>query len=383
MSAKEDKFAAKVTELAAVCRHLDVPRILVLRRMTLADPESLKWATAQQLDAVFNVILTDIIKGLSFEGLEQVSDEHYEAWLPPVSEDIRDQDRWLLHDLCKPFLPTASSGLSFTTQAPPPKVSADDLLADDDESAEPFSNFNALLDQTVLKILRKNLRVLAVNSIRAHTPPPFLNAPHFSECFLPVVKELILPSLHGSRLIKELSASRDWSKPGEDARLMGVLQGGEARQNPILHQWDARWDHFSDASQSALRTKGKADPPEKTPWPRFIADGAKHEYISADERHLWILKSILRWEPETLAEGWEQLIQMYAQEFAPASKHDQAREGSFRDGVAKWIEKIPRNGGEALAMKASLSAQSATRCLCTSLLRPLVWRHNARQRFLC
>ena len=355
MADNDDKFAAKVTELAAVCRHLDVPRILVLRRMTLSDPESLKWATAQQLDAVFNVILTDIVKNLSFEGLEEVAGQHYEPWLPPGSAEVRDQDRWLLHDLCKGLLPAESNGMSFSTPAPPAFVKADDLLSEEEgeeEDIAPFTGFNALLDHTVVKILKRNLRVLAVNSIRAHTPPPFFNAPHFSEVFIPVVQELILPSLHGSRLLKDLSASRDWSKPGEDARLMGILQGGEARQNPILHQWDARWDHFSEESQSALRAKKKADPPEKTPWPRFVADGAKHEYISADERHLWILKSMLRWEPETLAEGWEQLTQMYAQEFNPPSKHDQAREGSFRDGIRKWIEKIPRHGGEALAMKA-------------------------------
>jgi len=354
MSAQEEKFAAKVTELAAVCRHLDVPRILVLRRMTLADPESLKWATAQQLEAVFSVILTDVVKAKSFEGLVEVANNQYEDWLPPGTPETRDQDRWLLHDLCKAHIPQATSGVSFAPPPPPAHVTVNDLLSEEDAEGDdqPFSGFNDLLDRTVIKTLKQILRVLSVNSIRPHTPPPFFNAPQFSDCFLPVVKELILPSLHGSRLIKDLAKSRDWSKPGEDARLMGILQGGEARQNPILYQWDARWDHFSEESQSALRAKNKADPIENTPWPRFMADGAKHEYISADERHLWILKSMLRWEPETLAEGWEQLTQMYTQEFNPPNKHDQARPGSFRDGIAKWIGKIQRNGGEALAMKA-------------------------------
>ena len=352
MTVTEEKFAAKVTELAAVCRSLEMPQIMMLRRMTLNDPESLKWATAQQLDAVFTVILTDHVKELSFEGLEDASNKHFDPWLPNASEEIRDQDRWLLHDLCKPFLKTADVGMSFSAPAPPPKVNANDLLADDEEEVKPFTNFNALLDTTVLKVLRKNLRVLAVNSIRPNYPPPFFNAPPFAECFLPIVQELILPSLHGTRLIKELAGSRDWSKPGSDARLMGVLQGGEEKQNPILYQWDARWDHFSDASQSALRAKGKADAPEKMPWPRLVAHGAKNEYIPADERFLWVIKSMLRWEPESMAEAWEQLSQMYIQEFAPENKHEQARDGSFRDGLAKWIDRMRRHGGEALALKA-------------------------------
>jgi hypothetical protein len=331
---------------------LDVPRILVLRRMTLSDPESLKWATPQQLDVVFNVILSELISSKSYEGLEAVAENQYEAWLPPGPPDVRDQDRWLLHDLCKPMLPEKPT-VSFAPPAPPPLVKVEDLLADEEEENVPFTGFNALLDNTVLKVLRSNLKVLAVHkSIRPHMPLPFFCAPSFAEILLPTVKELILPSLHGSRLLKDLSTSRDWSKPGEDARLMGILQGGEARQNPILHQWDARWDHFSDASQAQLRTKGKDDPPEKTPWPRLVPHGAKNDYISADERHIWILKSMLRWEPETIAEGWEQLSQMYIQEFNPPSKHEQAREGSVRDGIVKWIEKIHRHGGEALAMKA-------------------------------
>jgi len=352
MAEKDGKFESKVTELVAVCRHLDVPRILVLRRMTLSDPESLKWATAQQLDTVFKVILTELIGSKSYEGLADIANNQYEDWLPPGAADVRDQDRWLLHDICKPLLPAESSGVSFAPPPPPSKVKVEDLLEQEVEDAAPFTNFNTLLDNTVMMVLRKNLKVLAVNSIRPHMPPPFFNAPPFAECFLPVVQELILPSLHGTRLIKDLSKSRDWSKPGEDARLLGILQGGESRQNPILHQWDARWDHFSDESQSALRAKGKADPPEKTPWPRFIAHGAKNEYISADERYIWIIKSMLRWEPESIAEGWEQLTQMYIQEFNPPNKHEQAREGSFRDGIIKWIEKIRRHGGEALAMKA-------------------------------
>ena len=50
-------FESKVAELVAVTQRLDVSRILMVRRMTMGDPETLKWASARQLELIFNVIL--------------------------------------------------------------------------------------------------------------------------------------------------------------------------------------------------------------------------------------------------------------------------------------------------------------------------------------
>ena len=55
-------FEAKVAELVAVTRHLDVASILSLRRMTLADPQSRKWASEKQLNVVFDVILSKVLE---------------------------------------------------------------------------------------------------------------------------------------------------------------------------------------------------------------------------------------------------------------------------------------------------------------------------------
>lgn len=351
MGDQEDKFKAKVTELAALCRSLDLFKIMALRRMTLVDPESLKWASPQQLEAVFTVILTDRVADSSFENLEYAANHQFEEWIPPGPDDVRDRERWMLHDMAKPHLNKNASIMSYVAAPAAPTVDVDSLLADDDETPKPFTTFNELFDDTVIRYLRRTLRVLQVNSIRVHTPPPFYAAPQFAACFLPIVRKLILPTMRASRLVKELSTSRDWSKNGE-TRLIGIIQDGEARQNPILHQWDARWEHFSLQAQNALRSKGKADRIEDTPWPALMADGGKHEYLGADEPQLWIIQRLLRWEPETLAETWKGLTQLYAQEFAPASKHDQARPGSFRDGLAKAIDKLPTMAGEALTVKA-------------------------------
>lgn len=350
MGEQEDKFKAKVTELAAVCRHLDVFKILALRRMTLADPESLKWASAQQLEAVFTVILTDILANSSYENIEYHANHQFEEWVPPGSEDVRDRDRWMLHDLTKPFLHKNASVITTTAPAAP-TVDVDQLLADDDEEPRPFTTFNALFDDTIARYVRKTLRVLQVNSIRPHTPPPFYAAPQFADCFIPIIRKSILPAMRATRLVKELGTSRDWSKSGAE-RLIGLLQEAETKSNSVLQQWDARWDHFSSRTQSALRAKNKHDKIEDTPWPTLMADGGKNDYLAADEQHIWIIKSFLRWEPETLAETWKGLAQLYAQEFAPINKHDQARDGSFRDGLIKVIDKLPALAGEAIAVKA-------------------------------
>lgn len=46
-------FETKVSNLINATRHLEVPQILLLRRLTMADPESLKWANIRELDVVF------------------------------------------------------------------------------------------------------------------------------------------------------------------------------------------------------------------------------------------------------------------------------------------------------------------------------------------
>lgn len=63
------KFESKVAELVAVTCHLDVAQILGLRRLTLADPESRKWANEKQLGVVFDVIL---IKWLECQGKDRL-----------------------------------------------------------------------------------------------------------------------------------------------------------------------------------------------------------------------------------------------------------------------------------------------------------------------
>jgi hypothetical protein len=122
-----------------------------------------------------------------------------------------------------------------------------------------------------------------------------------------------------------------------------------ARDNPVMHQWETRWDAFRPG---APPPKAKTAQPVETPWKEFEEHGAANEYLAPREKDIWLLKKMLRWESEAITEGWKEVAQLYIQEFTPANRHDKLRDGAFRDGLVKWIDRLPAHAGEALAAKA-------------------------------
>jgi hypothetical protein len=362
MSKESATFDAKVAELVALCRPLDIPHILTVRRMTLDDPESRKWATEKQLSIVFTVILSDAMKRMGLDDLDAAAEDKFDPLLPPIATELRDQDRWLLFDLSRPLLANY--------QRPVP---VDDDPAENEETEEedydtprPFVDFATLFDETLTRYMRKALRVLALKtSVRPHTPPPFYLAPRFGACFADVLAQFILPQMRKSRSIKDLGTERNWSQHGA-VTLIAMVQSGDTRSNPILHQWDTRWAAFQP-DINASKAKPALDM-NATPWPSFLQHAAHNEYVAPDEGRIWILRQILRWEAEALAEGWEALRQLYTQEFEPASKHDRARPGAFRDGLIKWIDRLPAHGGEVLATKAYFELPKCDRMFMRTVL---------------
>ncbi|MDA8231338.1 MAG: hypothetical protein M0006_08365 [Magnetospirillum sp.] len=334
---------AKLVELIRACRHFDVPKLLAVRRMTLADPESLKWASREHLDAAFTVLLTEALRQLGEREIEAASARHFEPLLPPASEEVRTEDGWLLYSLSRPLL-AARDGPSVSIRPSQPEA---DIAAVLEDQPKPFTTFAELFDDTICGYSRRALSVLAVRATRAHIPQPFYLAPTFVQCFEDVVRRMVLPSVRNSRRIRELGTSRKWAEVGADP-LIAVIQSGDARDNVILHQWDARWQELS--SPPAPKAKAKAS--GEMPWDDFRDHALANAYQAPNALRAWILPQILRWEPEALADGWRELAHLYTQEFAPASRHDRARDGAFRDGLLKWIERLPAHGGEALAAKA-------------------------------
>lgn len=335
-------FESKVAELVAITQRLDVPRILMVRRMTLNDPETLKWANQRQLELIFNVILEKALERAGTEAVSAASQDHFDPMLPPGDEGVRDQERWMLFDLSKPMLAGVKQVEESTTEAVMEELAAD-------EAPIETGDFATLFDETIVRHTRKVLQALACTSTRPHIPHPFVVAPPFAPVFEKVLRDFVLKPIRSTRRIKELSTSRNWQAKGSPERLLGMILSGGA-DNPILHFWDQRWEGF-DPARATAKGKGQIRP-EDNPWGLFKEDGAKNEYVPPFYTDIPMLQRIIRLEGELLAEQWQQISQIYQQEFNPKSKADQARQGAFRDALLRAIDKIDHHGGDLLVVRA-------------------------------
>jgi len=364
--AKSDTFESKVADLVAVTQQLDVLRIVMLRRLTLADPHSLKWASARQLDLIFNVILSKALERTNPAQVVAASEQHFDPFLPPGPEDQQDKERWLLFDLAKPILNGAAQTSQGTTEAVLDELQAD---SQDDQQPESYSDFGSLFDDTISRALKRTLSVLAPTGTRPHIPLPFYAAPAFASCYLHVVRGIILPQLRSSRRLKELATSRNWTEAGAASRIIGIIQAGEDN-NPILHHWDSRWqashpDHV--AKDKTGKVKPKKD--EDNPWPLFREDAEKHGYVPPYPADIPMLQRLLRLDGDVLADAWEQLAHLYEQEFHPKSRHDQGRPGSFRDGLLKFIDELEHRGGDLLTIRAFFDFPKVDRLFVKQLIQ--------------
>lgn len=351
---KGDGFESKVADLVAVTQKLDVTRILLLRRLTLSDPQSLKWASARQLDLIFTVILSKALERTEPAQVTAAADQHFDPLLPPGTEDEMDKERWLLFDLAKPVLKAATASASDTTTEVMGHLAADDDGDDDgdDEQPQSYGDFATMFDDSISRYLKRTLSILAATSSRPHIPLPFYAAPAFAATYLHVLRDSVLPVMRSSRRLKELATSRNWTETGAGGRIIGMIQAGEAN-NPILHHWDSRWQVFHP--EHVTRGKdGKVKPRRTTddPWPLFREDAAKHGYIPPFPADIAMLQRLIRLDGEILADGWDQLAQMYEQEFQPKTRAEQGRPGSFRDGLLKFIDKLDHHGGDLLTIRA-------------------------------
>jgi len=375
MSGQDSKFDAKVAELVALCRPLEVRQIMLVRRMTMIDPESLKWATAKQLEAVFTVILTDALQRIDPAELEIAADKQFEPMLPPGSDEANDDDRWLLYRLSRPFLAAATAAPAVIGPVLP-STEPVPLEEEDEGTVTPFAGFAAMFDDTICRYLRRSVAALAVNlGLRPHTPPPFYLTPAFSQAFEDAMRRIVFRQMRNNRVIKDLGESRDWAKSG-NARLISMIQS-DARDNPIHHHWDARWDAFRPG---APPVKGKVLQPEDTPWPEWAEHGASNTYLAPKEKDLWLLKKMLRWNADSITEGWSEVAQLYIQEFNPANKYDKLRDGAFRDGLVKWIDRLPAHAGEALAAKAFFECPKCDRIYLRKVVQSFGMERDQRKR---
>lgn len=372
---KSDGFESKVADLVAVTQRLDVGRILMLRRLTMADPQTLKWASARQLELIFTVIVGKALERMAPAEVVAASMQHFDPLLPPGPEEQLDKERWLLFDLAKPILSRpaqdndAAAGQG-TTQAVLDELDADSQAADDGQPQR-YGDFGSLFDDTISRALRRTLSALAATGTRPHIPHPFHAAPAFASVYLHVARGTILPTMRTSRRLKEMASSRNWTEDGAAMRLLGIIHAGEDN-NPILHHWDARWQ-ATHPEHVAKGKDGKPKPrkPEDDPWPLFRDDAAKNGYIPPYPADIPMLQRLLRLDGDELTDSWEQIAHLYEQEFQPKSRHDQGRPGSFRDGLLKFIDELPHHGGDLLAIRAFFDFAKMDRLFVKQLIQIL------------
>lgn len=390
-------FETKVSNLIAATRHLEIPQILLLRRLTLSDPESLKWSNARQLNVVFSVILTKAIERVPPKVLQDLRAANYEPALPKNNPPaLRNEDRALLSDMVEQMLGPAPMSEAETTQAgfekliargpaktmprisrsqapikePPPLFAAqlgdmavmppaklramgaiEQAAAAAAAAAEtpenPFTDFSALFDDTICNHTRKVLALLRVSGSTNGVRVPFILAPEFTIAYEDVLRRFVLPAMRSSRHIQTLGTQYNWSEVG-GAKLVELIQGSEVN-NPILHNWDTRWQAFRPQKVAGKVKKPK---PEDYPWQIFAEDATRNNYEPPTEDSIQLLQDLIRFEIDSIAKAWRELTQLYEQEFSPNARQERARDGAFRDGIMKWASKLPDHLGEFFTIKA-------------------------------
>ncbi|MDO8606183.1 MAG: hypothetical protein Q7R40_06585 [Phaeospirillum sp.] len=370
-AARRAKFESKVAELLAVTSGLTVTHIFMLRRMTMADPETKSWASDRELGVVFDTILDRAVAAIEVEELGSAADSQFDTLLPLGDEDVRDKERWQLFDVAKKYLSKRKKVDVVAEAVPPP------LNDDDGEEPVQFSNFKQLFDETIARYTRRSLLSLVVSSnhatLRPHIPVPFIVAPGFAVCYEKLLRKFVLPDIRATKRITELAKSRTWDASGSN-RLIGMVQAGGAG-NAILDTWDARWAAYNSEGIGAKHHKKDEDP-----WEVFVEAAKIGGYTPPHVADIPLLHSVIRWEPESLSEAWRELMLLYQQEFHAKNRHEQAREGAVRDCIVRYIRDLPKRAGDMVAIKAFFELPKCDRMFLRKLMHSVGGTDTERRR---
>lgn len=331
-------FENKIVGLLSLTRGLDIPHLLLLRRMTMADEESLHWASPRQLHLIFNVIVQKTLEALLPATLIDAQRDDFEPLLPSEGKAEREAERSLLAELSAPILAAFPAELF-----PPPPLSAFELLRDPEPPAP--DSFEAVFSDALIAHLRETLGGLACAKPQPKILPPFLLAPRFATVYERVVRALILPTLRKTRPIRELAKSCDWQHADGKQTLREIIANSTGRNNPVGHYWDGCWDNLSPE-------RAKGEWPNGDPWAAFVEDATEHHYIAPTPDDLATLRHLLVYDGQTVRETWNQIAQIYRQEFKATSKADQARPGAFRDALVRTFDKLEDHSADLLTIRA-------------------------------
>jgi hypothetical protein len=372
MSAGDSRglFETKVAELAKATMGLPIPHLLTLRRLTKKDPESLRWASERELDAVFHFLLERALDSLPIADLDTAALRQFDPLLPPGSGDERDQDRWLLYDLTRKRI---------ADRPPPPAVDVSVLdevapLLPDEPPIE-TDQFAVLFDETLARCTRRALAVAATRGVRFPVPKPFYLQPDFGRAYEEVLRRCLLPDVRATKRVRELAATRQWSG-ADTGRLMALVQSSDT-SNPLLESWESRWNAFHSHAQAIGAKKHKV---VNDPWQVFRDAAGAGDYQPPGDHDVAFLRAVLRWDADAMNDGWRQICQTYQQEFMPTSKWDAARPNSVRDCAVKWIQGLQGASGDVLAIKAFFTLPKCDRMFLRAVLHTLGGTDSDRKR---
>lgn len=393
-------FDIKASSLIEATQHLSVPQILVARRMTLTDPESLRWASPHQLHVVFDVILNKSLERYDRSELLSAVDQHLEPLLPPehhrLPEDVETLTRLVGAILNKVRAPNKKLSdaevivASFETllsrrlpptpkayprpqspyREPPPLFAvqgntrttirkaiapsgADVTRPDEAQSHRNHHvDFTALFDDTIIGHIKSALELLQIPANYPNplyrTRLPFVVAPEFTPIFEDVLRRFILPQMRSSRQVKALANAYNWAEVGGE-QLIAIMQGSEIN-NPVLHNWDLVWNTFKNDTKKV----------KESPWTLFQTDATICNYYPPDRENIRVILDMIRYEPEAIDKCLGELSNLAQQEFAPTGRQERARDGALRDGILKWSDKLPDYVGEFIAIKAAFLFPACT-----------------------
>lgn len=370
----------KIGQLVLVTRTLTVPHLLQLRRMTIVDPETQKWATLDQLDKIFTVLLQYAIARLKGQVCEP--DDLLPAEGTPEELDF---ERNLLVSLLPPPPPPPEPEDADSANADDEAKAGNEgdattavVLMSDDDPIPDQGDFATVFDGTILWSIRQALKIFRVTEASPHNTVAltFLFAPSFADTLERVLRHYVLPVVRNTKKIKELSKCHRWENEGSSHYLMTQMQmsGGN---NHVMSHWDARWNAFSEEGQG---TKLRSKTVEGLPWDMFQDDAKAHHYIAPTESDIPLLQNLLRFNYEDLQQGWDALKHAHNQEFFPPSRGEKARDGTFRDTVLSSIEEQNFRGGDLLTIKAFFELQRCDRALLRSIVQSLGRTKGERRR---
>ena len=351
-------LAGRLKKLVDLTKPLDILKVLEVRRASMLDESLLKIIKPQQLDAVFDMIIQT-------KAMELPDDESAEV--------KRTGGKCLLPEAGKTY---------------PPKSRADDEQVmlrcfgpgESKEEEEAHADFVEMFDDVILKHMLDLLDFFAIpDEVRGDYELPYVMAPAFRPVLEDVLRNRICPAMRNARSIMLLESSHMWGKTG-NRPLLELLYGDDDR-NAIFFAWDDRWAQLKPPPPQTAEEKKKAKAKEgllsrltgkkekkfvpgatkmdpkrikelRAFWKGLAEKAVENGYTPPRSTHIPLFQDMLRYNLRKIKHAWGELEDLYQQEFDPQKHQQEGREGSFRDGLNKWHNRLPNHAGEFLAIKA-------------------------------